>query len=479
MTFNFQAAQTMSTSAGAPRCTASLLHLFTVSLSLAVFAPLRADAVAPTPNDYSRGLTIDAPGSLPMIELPLPDAVYHGATHADLGDVRVFNAEGAAVPHGFCDARATSEPQTGKALLPVFPLSPSQQTTLTGAHINVRTATGTQVQVQEPGGAATPPRGPEVHIIDARGVMDHIRAVEFTWESPDGASEVRVSIEASEDLDRWTTIVPASTLLQVTSDGRVLRRSRIALPERSYSYLRVERSDNGPPLRLEMAAADTVAVAEEIEPQWFTANVVTSNDSRVLLFDTERVAPVQYARILLPQENSSFRAKFSSRSNEKAPWVERWSGEIYLIATNGQRRRGPPAHFTATTDRYWRVEVPVDTTETAWPPLELGYRPLTLRFLAQGTPPYTLAFGSRRASSVPRLGCEQLVGDLGVKDRENLVAQANPPGPVRTLGGEEALQPVPEKTPVRQIVLWTVLIAGVGLLVAMAMSLLRRLKTTE
>ena len=46
----------------------------------------------------------------------------------------------------------------------------------------------------------------------------------------------------------------------------------------------------------------------------------------------------------------------------------------------------------------------------------------------------------------------------------------------KTLGGETAFKPLPKKTPTRMIVLWSVLVVGVGLLVAMALSLLKRVR---
>jgi hypothetical protein len=49
-------------------------------------------------------------------------------------------------------------------------------------------------------------------------------------------------------------------------------------------------------------------------------------------------------------------------------------------------------------------------------------------------------------------------------------------GAERQLGGDAALQPPPKPTPVKRIVLWIVLVGGVGLLIAMALSLLRRLR---
>ncbi|HEY8539641.1 MAG TPA: DUF3999 family protein, partial [Steroidobacteraceae bacterium] len=108
------------------------------------------------------------------------------------------------------------------------------------------------------------------------------------------------------------------------------------------------------------------------------------------------------------------------------------------------------------------------------PRLELGYRPAQLRFLAQGSGPYTLAFGSRRAEPAPVRACNSLLGGLSETEFAQNLDMAYL-GPERSLGGDAALRPLPKKTPVRQVVLWSVLILGVGVLVAMALSLLRRI----
>jgi hypothetical protein len=105
--------------------------------------------------------------------------------------------------------------------------------------------------------------------------------------------------------------------------------------------------------------------------------------------------------------------------------------------------------------------------------LELGYRPAKLRFLAQGAGPYTLAFGSRRTDTGVAQACEGLFSDLSNRDMEQMIGEATLGG-LQTLGGDAALRPLPAKTPVRLIALWGVLIAGAGLLIAMAVALLKR-----
>lgn len=431
-------------------------------------------AAPPSLNDYSQGIAIQAPAGQPLVETTLPDAVYQAVTRADLGDVRVFNAEGAPVPHAFCAAPEASDPVVTEQSLPVFELRDARTRRAEGSRIELQTAAGTQINVQEAGSAESAANG-RIHIIDVREVDEPLRAIQFQWQSPDGASQAQVSIEASEDLDRWRVLVPASTLLLATRGAQQLKRERIELPVQPYKYLRVQRADGGPPLLINQVTAERVAAAAEIEPFWFMATSVQSSEPESLLFDASRLAPVRYARLRLPQENSSVRVSLHSRGDEKSAWRERWSGEAYLIVTATQRRESPPARFAATTDRHWRMRIAKDPQLYRSTLLELGYRPARLRFLAQGAGPFTVAFGSRRAEGVAAIACGALLADVSDKERTRFIGEGFPQG-ARVLGGDNALRPLPRKTPVRLVVLWTVLIVGVALLVAMALALLKRVR---
>jgi len=440
-----------------------------------LLAASRAFGAAPTLQDYAQGIQVTAPQGLPLVEAMLPDAVYQGATRADLGDVRVFNADGLPVPHAFCAAPATTEPTITESPLRVFELREMATDASGGTRVELQTAGGTQINVLEAGSGQPTATSGRIHIIDARDSDDPVRAIQFDWQSPDGASQAQVSIEGSEDLDRWRVLVPATTLLLATRGNEELRRERIELPRQSYDYLRVQRTDGGPPLVINRVVAERVGQVLEIDPQWFMATTLVTDDVQVLFFDTGRRAPVSYARLRLPQENSSVRVTLHSRNDGKAPWTERWSGEVYRIVTDTERRESPPAHFSATTDRYWRLRIANDPQLYRATLMELGYRPARLRFLAQGSSPFTLAYGSRRAEIAPANGCDTLLADVGANERAKLVSEGVV-GLARSLGGESALRPVPRETPTRLIVLWSVLIVGVAVLVAMALALLKRVK---
>ena len=431
-------------------------------------------AAPPSKNDYASGISIQAPSSQPLIEAVLPEEVYRTVTRDDLGDLRVFNAEGMAVPHAFCAAPQTEDPEVTEESLPVFVLRGRKPDYTGGARVEVETSAGTRVGVKDSSAPESETANRLIHIIDAREANE-LRAIRFDWSSPDGVSEVKVRIEASEDLDRWQTIVPASTLLLAQQGDQELRRERIQLPRRTYEYLRVQRVDGGPPLAIKSVLAEQVGAAAEIEPVWFVANHLQSNEADAMAFDAAHVAPVTYARFRLPRENSSVGITIQSRKDEESPWRTRWSGESYIVVTETNRRESPPARFAATTDRLWRVQIQNDAQLYQGATLELGYYPTRVRFLAQGAGPFTVAFGSRRAEPAHAARCDGLLADVSEADRERMVAVGYAEAVV-SLGGNQVLQPLPKKTPVKVVILWGVLVVGVALLVGMALSLIQRVR---
>lgn len=451
-----------------------------------------AAAEAPVPKDFAQGLLVTTAPGLPVQQFTVPDAVYQGVARADLGDLRVFNAAGVVVPHALCTG-ATRLPATVEEVpLQVFALqSGARAPAGADTRVNVQTPNGTSVQIVEGGGNAviTPdtPGAVEAWVVDAATVLP-IQALRLAWTAPDGASAVRVRIETSADLDRWHTVVPDTTLLHVAADGQALDRSRLELPQHGRDrYLRLTRGD-GPPLRIERVTAEFLHEGAEAEPLWFRAEPVamplqsqstpTSPDS--FGFETRRRAPVQAARVTLPVANMALRVALETRRAPDATWIMRWTGDVSSVGAAGADATPPPAiAFSPSTDPFWRVRVlrGAETLGGASPGLELAYHPARLRFSAQGAEPFVVAYGSVRVPPAESRGCDDLLASFAEPQRASMIGAAQvTPAPMGPFGGNAMLTPLSQPTPVRQIVLWGVLLAGAAALVAMALALLRRVR---
>jgi hypothetical protein len=450
-----------------------------LALSLAVAAGVAAAARAPTPKDFAYGLLVESEAGKPANELTLPDEVYGGATRADLGDLRVFNAGGIVVPHALCPLPEVSLPTLREQALPVFPLRRPPPLGAQGdGRVTVQTPGGTSVQVIErgppPALAPSAAGAADGFVVDASAVDGSLRALRLSWSTPDGASEAQVRVEASEDLNAWRTVVAGTTLLHVAADGRALDRNHVDLPESRYRYLRLVRS-SGPAVAIGAVTADVVQPPAPAEPRWFAAMPMADEDG-AFRFDAGRLAPVHAARVVLATPNMALRIALDSRGGPDLPWRERWSGEVSSV-DGGNAAQTPP--FPGASDRLWRVRVlrGAESLGGGRPTLRLGYHPARLRFLAQGDGPYTVGYGSARVAPAEAVACDGLLPNLSPPERAALIgAAAATPAPAAAFGGPDALIPPAPPTPVRQIVLWAVLLLGTAALVAMALSLLKRLR---
>jgi hypothetical protein len=463
------------------------MRLLTGLLALSV-AVAAAAAAAPTPRDFAYGLDVEPEYGPPVQQLTVPERVYQGVTRPDLGDLRVFNGGGIVVPHALCHGPVVTAATVTEQPLLVFPLRrPPPLGAQGGGRVSVQTPGGTSVQVIEraPSGALTPTvEGPaDGFVVDAGDGPNALRRLRLAWSTPDGASEAQVRVEASEDLNRWRTIVAGTTLLHVAADGRALDRNTIDLPEAKYRYLRLVRSE-GPAVEISGVSADVVHPAVAAAPQWFAASPAADTEASAFHYDAGRLAPVHAARVELAMTNMALGVALDSRPRADAPWQQRWSGDVssvrrdpaeiaFGVADNGT------STFAPVADTQWRVRVlrGAESLGGSRPTLRLGYHPARLRFLAQGEGPFVVAYGSGRVPAAQTVSCDGLLPQASAEARETLIGAASAaPAAAGAFGGPDVLAPPPKPTPVRQIVLWAVLLLGAAGLVAMALSLLRRLR---
>ncbi len=448
------------------------------TLMLVSIWPLALSANPPIPhlNDYVEGLALQIDDLRPIQSLPLPDRVYAGVMRSDLGDLRVFNRQGLSVPHALCPGPTHEVRAEGRSQLPLFRLPtavPSPDAT-----VELKTAAGTHLRVLEPAGAS-PGAAADDWIIDAGGLPAAINVLELDWQSAATNSEATLRIRTSDNLDHWRDLVAATTILRSRGTDGLLERSRLPLPASHNRYLRIEVLDRTATFALNAVHAHWLGATAEPALQHLIARPLPQTESRMFDFDTGRQAPVQRAWPRLPMTNMLLRVALDSRSTRQAAWQNRWTGEAYELALPDGQMHSSQATFSPVTDRWWRIRILSggESLGRLAPQLELAYQPATLRFLAQGEGPFILAYGSARAAVTPALRCSALLASAQIKADSDLIGSARLlSAEVTTLGGAAARRAPPQPWPWRLILLWSVLIGGCALVLAMAWKLLGALR---
>ncbi len=443
---------------------------FLVSGAL-LLAPLAGFAEL-DPRQFADGFSIDAPAGAAVYRLTLGEEVYRSARHADLGDLRVFNGSGEAVPHSLLRSGSRKASPLGQQTLPFYPLYENSDHGAGGTvHIAIA-ADGSIVDLK------TPPDDSErlrAYIVDTGQSTASIAGLDLEWLRPAAGFLGTVAVSSSSDLGAWRA-VGSATLADLDHGGHRLQQRHIELLQPLERYLRID----WPAGHDDMALASVHARLQALDPvraeQWSGVSGEAAPDpERGFRFDALAALPVNRVRIVLDQDNTLVQLRWYSRNAPGALWHDHGSAVAYRLNLDGTSLISPDLALGTRRDRYWRVEV-VDGDAAALgrkPRLELGWQPDELRFMARGEPPFQLAVGALERSD-PGPGVDSLLAGFDDAQRAALIMDATL-GPRHTLGGAAALRAAAPPIPWQRYLLWSVLIAAVLMLARMALNLYREI----
>jgi hypothetical protein len=442
---------------------------------LAVCWPSVASADV-TVNDFAYGIRIDVPGGTAIGAMSLPEAVYRNTFRPDLGDLRVFNARGEPVPHmiRFAQTRQAEAPWRS---LPFFPLPEAASPEAGGYRVFVRTGPDGAVVRVDPQAETPPPQPPRTFLIDLSRTGRNLDRLRLQWQPGGDNLAATLAVDASDDLVDWTTIVRRAAVSDIQYGGHRLLGRTVWLSPSTKRYLRLRRLDSGPAFVL--TRIDGRGRPEGRAPVRAFLKIDGQADpdtSGLFAYHTSGAFPVDRVNLIFDQANSMADATLESRSDSDATWTRRFKGLFYRIDVDTPPLTSAPQPVPISMDRHWRlcVDASDSTIGSAVPRLELGYRPHDLFFVARGSGPFTLAFGSAAVEPL-KVNVAALFDGIG-RHRENGIQQwVEPQGKRIVLGGPRRLSPLPVPLPMRRIVLWSILVAGVLVVAAMAWRLARRL----
>jgi hypothetical protein len=429
------------------------------------------------PEDFAYGFSLEARMGAPFQEVVLPADFYRSVTRPDLQDSAVFDAERKPVPHAF---RVPGQPSAARVTewLPIFPLSAHQERGSGGLSLTLRRAPdGTLLDLKADSDIKTGAKT-AAYIMDASFLNDPYSALELDFQRGGESQLFRVSIEGSNDLSRWAMVKSLQTIGRLAHEGRSLEKGKVEFSPCRYKYLRLTWESEGEPLRLhEARVAFSVSMIEDLhEWEMLTGELVQKDQG--YLFDTRGLMPVERLKVVFPGTNVAVPVKIYSRTNVAEAWRFRSEALVHRLSIEGKVYSAEEIRLTTIThDRYWKVEakMPEEALNGAGAvELHVGWVPRRLVFLAQGTGPYVLAFGSS-SRQVPPFPLQSLMDRVPPEARSKLLVGSAAMSGMHALGGEQALRPVEPPLPWKRWILWTVLVAGVALMGWMAFKLKRQL----
>lgn len=428
-------------------------------------------------------LQLDREATYHRLEIPL--AVRAQATRADLGDLRVLDAAGQAVPFAWAeeDQGGTATPR--RQAVPLFKAP----------------AAASAVEPSQQGG----------WLIDLRAVAGAPQELQLSL-VPGSRGVYAFFLEASTDLQRWRILQPDAQLVSLEHQGLRLEHGSFDLssvPPGSTLRLRPRPGSEVPAL----AGARVVSVSRRSPvPQWQWSEPIAPGrcEPRWCEYPMPRHLPLQRLQVELTQPNTlarlqvlgqpeaddsapagdkahrlrhplrgqlkALRHKTASDAATREPaWESLPGGTVYALTLQGQDLRSTVLAMPGGRYSHLRLQPAGGLAQLGEPApsIRVATRTTSLVFLARGSAPYRLAWGQTTPAAALALG-ELMPGRRAGDALPEVSASIAPaPAPSVVVAPPPAAPEKAPSVPGRKLWLWGVLAAALALLGAMAWTLLK------
>ncbi len=433
---------------------------------LAVAAGGSALAADLTPTDFAYGLLVEVSGDDAAYRVPLPVTVYQTAVRPDLGDLRVFNSAGQVVPYAL--ERPDAGTSTRQPLsLPLFPLKDTSAAALDAMRITIESGKSA-VNVQTPGSAAGATASTS-YLVDARGMNTRIAAFILQWPQDAADFAGRMQIEAGDTLGQWQRIAAAAPVANLHAQGEHLVERRLEITPSQAKFWHLSWVGAQAPFGLTGVTAEPAReTLEAARASLMVPGKAVPGQAQEFEFDLGASPPSDRVNLELPELNTTVAVDLLSRADPKMPWRLVVHTGLYRLKSAGTELRNGPIHIAPDSDRYWlaRVDARGGGLGNGIPRLSVGWVAQNVVFLARGSGPFLIAYGSATAAAADM--------PLNAIPKGVAIGNATPAAPT-LLGGRARLRSQ-ESVPWKNALLWVVLVLAAGILAAMAMRLSKEMQ---
>jgi len=420
-------------------------------------------------------LTLEGEG--PWYRLAVPMRVLLASRHADLRDLRVFNAAGETLAYALVAGRSRQQETLQTHEVRIFPLYvEATQGGTSRVEVRVRrNADGTLVEFSaqaQDHGRLPSDRLRRGWLLDCSRIQQPLQRLVLDWIDVEGFQ--RFEIEASDDLEHWRSWGEGRVTRLRFGDEQIEQRE-VRLPQQRARYLRLLWKLPKQAPELSKAQLQSAATHQRQAPIiWTDALPARRSGEHAYVWTLPLALPVERLRLPLEGDNLLLPVTLQARTDGKQRWYPLSRGLFYRVNRQGKVLLQDELDLPGR-QRIKELKLNVDARGGGlggqMPRLQFGVRSTELVFLSRGAPPFTLAVGKAGAQTAQLpLGTLMPGMEAGAIDR---LPVAKP-----TWSGIETAAATPPPVLAspwdwRRIGLWTVLLAGVAVLALMAWSLLK------
>lgn len=460
--------------------------------SLAAAQPSASDSAA----DYSHAIALSVSGKNAVVQLRLPPAVYLNARSADLRDLRVFDAGGKALPFALMPPGARSQASRRELPVAVFPVTNAgSEASAVRNDVEIRTsADGAVTSITSRHGPG-PKAGAdgarlEALVFDMGKHEGAIDALVFTLPESMSNYHAQVELEASDDLRAWETLGNASLSWLANGERQTLTSNRMEFSPRRFRYARLTWRE-GTPIRFARIVAESSTLTD-LPPAMDTV-VLRPGAGKFpgdLVYNAAPAIPVRRMNLQFTQQNVVLPALLGNyvelpavTGAAKGAATTRWDfrprlqATFFQITQDGKLRKSGDVIVDEVHEASWVLRPQSATSDR--PALKLAWMPATLVFMASGPGPYALRFGRADAAPAQRDIAQVAPGFSAAELQavEQAVAGELKAGKAQPAAASDA-EAAGSAARMRMLMLWGVLLLGVGVLGFMAWKLIVQMKNS-
>jgi hypothetical protein len=332
--------------------------------------------------DFAGTISLTGKGGA-ILAWEIPETVYRRLERPDLGDIRVFDAEGIMVP--FTIRKMEAAPLTPPPeRVPFFVWQGSDADGFPHNQDIELNSEGTVITIKNYKGSSASP----IYLLDCSSFPEPPDSLSLKMRGAAEFFNTLTTIHYSTDLANWTLFERKQTLSYYGESGA--NRDSLKLPSSAFRYLLLGFSLPAPELLY--AEARFKAQAQKKPGRDMLIAGERSPDKRKVTYTIDGYFPLICADWLLPQPDSvQVMVKNRLRSNED--WNYTGSMTIFRYSAGDDVRKNSPLE-TNSSAPYWELEAGGSQAFAFVPDMLISYEIRELVFLARGQGPWKAAYGN-------------------------------------------------------------------------------------
>jgi len=396
---------------------------------------------------YGREVRLNDPAGLVRVDLEL--SLFSHLEQSDFSDITIIDAEGDEMPHNVVvESNQFEDGQEKELLFSSFKQIKQYQSNTLSINYN-----GEKIALSKLSALSD-----EDYIVNTASMREGIDTLQFSVEDEEYLTPI--SVAYSNDMVHWRTLRAPFTLANLKTQGVSIEENELKVHTPFAKYIKIHPKTT---LRIYSITAKKVRTKQAPLKRY---KISLRREDGAIIFKLPAHVYIDSLEFELPKRDQFYAFNLQERNDENEAWSYAQPREIYRMLSSNIERLSILLYTQAT-------EYKITPQEGSYLPKELTlyarYHDISLYFLAQGVPPYTLVYGSQKVTS-KSYDLTKLIANH--KDVE-----------VATLAEERTVNLEAKETPklsrdYSSLFVWLFLIIGVGLLGFMSYKLLSEQKET-